>query len=55
MRKMIAKRALLVNICVLIWLVDASVLPSKLWSKACWRFVGAVGLEQAVERVEMFV
>ena len=33
--------------------VDASVLPSKLWSEARWRFVGAVGSERAVERVEV--
>ena len=36
-------------------MVDASVLPSKLQSEACRRSVGTVGLERAVESVEVFV
>ena len=36
-------------------MVDASVLLSKLWSEARWRFVGAVKLERVVERVKVFV
>ena len=36
-------------------MVDASMLPSKLYFEACWRSVGAVGPERAVERIEVFV